>query len=194
MKRRYDVFTVIFVVSLLIGTQAVEVAKASNPLCSTVIKSPTNSTYDTGWIDLETLTVGLSGSNIYYSTSYSVDGKDNVTLPFTTEPYQGSFQISMKGLVALPLLSEGSHSIIVYQKVEAKSTPPETYWDIYSVNFSVAQQTQSSPLITPSVTNELKLSNYVSHSLVPIAIASIIVIVAVASILLVYLKRRRGKS
>jgi len=74
MKRRIALIAAMFAVSLLIGIQVVGVAEASNPWFSTIIKSPTNSTYNTSPLILETTTNGLSGSNVYYSSTYSLDG------------------------------------------------------------------------------------------------------------------------
>ena len=193
MKRKYVLFAVIFAVSILIGIQAVEVAEASNPWFSTIIKSPTNSTYNTSPLILETTTNGLSGSNVYYSSTYSLDGKQNVTIPFTTETHEKSFSITMTGIAALPLLSEGFHSITVYEKVDVGTTPPKNYWESYTVNFSVAQQIQSSSSIATSPTiNETQLPNSQPNSPMPTAIA-VIIVIAVASIVLVYFKKRIRK-
>jgi hypothetical protein len=182
MRKMLSPSIAILIVSLLIISQATQMVKASNPMFSTVIKSPTNSSYSTGLINLETVTVGLTGHNVYYSTSYSLDGRENVTVPFSTESHEKSFQITMEGFVALPLLTEGSHSITVYQEVEANSTPPMVYWENYTVNFSVAQQANatSAPSSTPTAPEFPQLS--------------VIGLLAVASFSLIFFKRRKSKT
>jgi hypothetical protein len=169
-------------------------ANASNPMFSTQIQSPTNSTYSTGLINLETVTVCLIGSNIYYTTIYSLDGKENITIPLTAEHNEKSFQTTMKGLATLPLLSAGSHNVTVYQEVEAKSTPPEVYYESYAVSFSVAQQIQSNPSISFSPTPNQTQASILSSPIVRTAIASMIIILTVASISLVVFKMRKSKT
>jgi hypothetical protein len=186
--------------SLLTMAQAAQLVmvSADDPMSYTVINSPTNSTYSTGLINLETITVGLSGSNIYYSTTYSLDGKENVTVPFTKHQ-DTIIQATMKGSVALPLLSEGSHSITVYEKVEANTTPPKAYVHNYTVNFAVVPQIHSSPSIapvTPSTTppsTTPQADNFFSQ-LSPLAIPCAIAIVVVALFLFVYFKRRKSRT
>jgi hypothetical protein len=170
-----------------------QTVEASNPWFNTVIKSPTNSTYETSPPVIEMATYGLSGANVYYSSTYSLDGKQNVTIPFITETHEKSFSITMTGIVALPLLSEGFHIITVYEKVDIGTTPPKTYSENYTVNFAVAQQTQLSPSIAPSPTiNETQLFNSQQlESPIPTAIA-VIIVMAVVLLTLVYFKRRKG--
>jgi hypothetical protein len=124
---------------------SVQLCQASNPFFSTQILSPTNSTYDTERIVLETVTNGLTGANVHYSVNYSLDGKENVTVPFTVESHQGSFQITMTGCSTLPLLPDGSHHVTVCQEVEADSSPPMAYSERYTIDFTVDDQ--SSPSI-----------------------------------------------
>lgn len=195
MRKRLFLSIAIFLLLVVIISQIVQMANASNPMFSTQIQSPTNTSYSTGLINLETITVCLSGSNIYYTTTYSLDGKENITIPLTAEPHEKSFQTTMKGLATLPLLSAGSHSVTVYQKVEAKSTPPEVYHESYTISFSVSQQIQSNPSISLSPTpRQTPASNSLSSPIVRTAIASMIIILTVASISLVFFKRRKSKT
>jgi hypothetical protein len=132
--------TAILLVIFLSFLFSIQLSQASNPWFSTVIVSPTNRTYSTDRIVLETTTNGLTGANVHYSITYSLDDKENITVPFTTESHERSFSITMKGYSTLPSLSEGSHSITIYQKVKADCTPPITHSEIYTVNFTVDDQ------------------------------------------------------
>ena len=98
MRKRLFLSIAIFLISIVPIGQTVQMATASNPMFSTQIQSPTNTTYSTGLINLETITVCLIESNIYYTTTYSLDGKENIPIPLTAEPHEKSFQTTMKGL------------------------------------------------------------------------------------------------
>ena len=115
-----------------------KVASASSPLASGAgILSPTNTTYSPGRLTLKTISVGLGGSSIYYTITYSLDGKPNVTVPLEIETHPRSFQITIRGSAPLPALSEGSHSITVYQRLDYNTTAPRTFWDSSTVYFTI---------------------------------------------------------
>jgi hypothetical protein len=105
--------------SVLFGVQVVKVAKAVPPLSSGVyIISPSNMTYSPSTLILNVSIVGLLGGNINISLYYSLDGKDNVTIPIVIHTHKMSFQASITGFVTLPELSEGSHIVKVYEEYD----------------------------------------------------------------------------
>ena len=106
--------------SVLVGVNVVKVAKSSYPLSSGInIISPSNRTYSPSLFVLNVSMVGLLGKNINVSMYYSLDGKDNLTLPIEIHTNQMSFQVSITGFVTLPELSEGSHTVKVYEESDA---------------------------------------------------------------------------
>jgi hypothetical protein len=126
------------------------VSKAADGLSSPIgIVSPVHQTYNASWLFLKLQIFGLGASTFYYSMTYSIDGQANVTLPFTTETHEHSFELTMTGQTTLHQLSEGIHNITAYQRLEAVfgSSPPEILWDSDSVNFTIDDQK------APSISN-----------------------------------------
>ncbi|MCW4028904.1 MAG: hypothetical protein NWE92_04575 [Candidatus Bathyarchaeota archaeon] len=191
MDMRKALLLCVTILMILVILEAAPMAGASNPMCSTTIKSPTNRTYNTNLIVLETLSDGLSGKNIYYTFLYSVDGKANVTLPVTTESHEKSFQITMRGAATLPELSWGPHNLTVYQKVEADSTPPMLYWDSYVVNFTVCVEGQNSQVTPPSNSEQTIAVNNPSNPIMLTTLAFAIAAVAVVTSLIIFVKQKR---
>lgn len=123
---------------LMFGSMVTNTVDAATFLSSGVgIISPTNSTYSPGALTLKTMVIGLGGSNIFYLMTYSLDGKDNVTIPLEIQIHERSFQMTMTGSTILPELSEGPHNITVYEKIEMHTSPPSTLLDMSSVYFSI---------------------------------------------------------
>ena len=84
------------------------------------IRIPANKTYDSGLLYLY-VSFHYNLLNVNYSLSYSLDGRDNESIPLTSH-YFGGFKPFgdhpelnyCDGSVALPPLSNGSHGITVY--------------------------------------------------------------------------------
>jgi hypothetical protein len=149
--------------SAMFGVQVVKVVKASSPISSGIrIISPTNITYSPSLLALKALTSGLGARNIYYSMVYRLDGKDNVTMPIVKQTHEMSFQITIIGSATVPELSEGSHSITVYQKIEVNTSAPSTLWDSTTVYFTVDDG------IPPIITNLSLENNTYSQNELPL--------------------------
>jgi hypothetical protein len=86
---------------------------------SPYIGSPSNQTYDSGWLTLYVSFKGLILGNVWFSMNYSLDGKENETVPLKSH-YYGSFiqghpeDNYWDASVELPILSNGSHYLTVY--------------------------------------------------------------------------------
>ena len=84
------------------------------------VRFPSNQTYNTGLLTLYVNFRGWIFGNVGFSMSYSLDGKENETVPLE-DHYFGFFQQRghpdrnyWDGSVALPTLSNGSHCLTVY--------------------------------------------------------------------------------
>jgi hypothetical protein len=88
---------------------------------SPYIRSPSNQTYDSGWLNLYVNFKGWIFGNVWFSMNYSLDGKENETVPLKSH-YFGFFKITgghpeknyWDGFIELPVLSNGSHYLTVY--------------------------------------------------------------------------------
>lgn len=139
--------------SVTVGVEVTNEVDAATYLSSGVgIMSPTNSTYSPSLLTLNTLVIGLGGSNIDYSMAYSLDGKGNVTFPIAIQTHDRSFQLTISGSATLPELSEGSHNITVYEKIEINTSAPSTLWDSNTVYFTIDDG-------NPPITTNLSLEN-----------------------------------
>ena len=126
---------------LLVRVQAIEPqhdARSFPIVYPTIITSPSNSTYSSNFLTLNiTAQILFEPSTVNITIVYSVDGKENVTIPVkeipevrlvtityangTTETVQGEPPFvpdRIGGWVTLPQLPEGTHHIIVYAKYE----------------------------------------------------------------------------
>lgn len=117
-----------FIILLLVGIYAAKGNIVLNNAGGTMypaatgpyVRFPSNKTYDSG---LQTLHLDFHYSiigNVNFSASYSLDGKENETVPLE-DHYFGFFQQRghpdrnyWDGSVALPTLSNGSHCLTVY--------------------------------------------------------------------------------
>ncbi len=125
------------------------------PLASPInITSPTNSTYNSLPLLEITFRYALAVSKTSMTVVYSIDGKDNATLPVTatfvpiesTRTYANgttakaisiwSYYV-ITGYVNLPELPEGSHNIAVYGKYEYTGESVFTVLDNRTVHFTV---------------------------------------------------------
>jgi hypothetical protein len=85
------------------------------------IISPSNgSTYNVGLLILNVNLTTIGGSNIQVSMNYSLDGTFNNSIPLTIQyPRGNSFILALHiGSANLPALSEGTHTLIVFSKIE----------------------------------------------------------------------------
>jgi hypothetical protein len=130
--------------------------------------------------------------DITYFASYSLDGGNSSILEYqisasdSWEPYVAE----MHGSVTLPLLGEGNHNITVLVQA-SYSQGSKMFYTNSSNSVTFAVNTPSSP--TPSPTSNKTLISEILNPTYLIAIAVVIVIAAVASVLLVFFKKRKPK-
>jgi hypothetical protein len=203
MKRRYALFTAIFVVSLLIGIQAVDVVNAdpysyfpqiivgfpnydhSQPMFASKVNSILFS------FDLSTTSNDLNSILITYNLDGNTTGYNgyipNTNITKTTAHYLGGTYWVFSGNKLLTSIPNGVHNLTVYaqiSKTQIASNP---------VRFSVNAPTPTpSPTIEPAISASPIPSKNVFASN-RLAIISLAAIVAVALVSLVYFRRRKGK-
>jgi hypothetical protein len=206
MKRKYAVFAVVFVVSILIVIQAVEGVDANplppawmNPKMAITIQSPVNGTE-------QTLPVLVSftaeGSSVFVLSSnqtedwnraffYTIDNENMATSTHRFTEIQGptdktsiATESRFSGQAYISNLTDGTHRIIVYWGVEVNvGTPQEQI--VYNSSWSATSRFYvGSSTAHPSIEPDFLV--------IVLPLVLIIVIVAVASISLVYFKRRKG--
>ncbi len=107
------------------------------PVSCISILYPANTTYSPSPLLLSVSSVGLGGCNIYYSMSYSVDGKGSVSIPLVTQSHEMSFQVTISGSSILPELPEGPHNVTVYETIQVDTSSPFTQCDNNTVCFTV---------------------------------------------------------
>jgi hypothetical protein len=170
------VFVLGLLTSLLVGVQTTGAQYAQDgryfPLASPInITSPSNNTYSSSLLTLNItfkLVSNLDRTNI--TIFYSVDGKDNVTIPVsgtfvpievtrtyengTTETVISSFfsYYVITGCVALPELPEGLHEITVYGEYEHVGGSNFNVFDSSTVYFTIDDG-------NPPVISNLSLEN-----------------------------------
>ena len=151
----------VFIVALLVRFQTVHAPYTDDgrlfPLASPIkITSPSNTTYNSDLLMLDIsfkLMLNVEKTNI--TLLYSLDGKENVTFPVsstffpveTTVTYEnGTTETGISsifsyyiigGSLALPELSEGFHSIMVYGRYERAGGSSFDVFDDASVNFTI---------------------------------------------------------
>jgi N-acetylneuraminic acid mutarotase len=133
--------------TLLIPTVAgapVDESGKGFPLASPInITSPSNSTYSDRLLTLNvTVRVMLSATSI--SISYGVDREDNVTIHLTSVPdaYGSGLVSTVTGLVTLPELPNGPHSLTVYAKYDYNNQgAPHVATDNATVYFAISDNT-----------------------------------------------------
>jgi hypothetical protein len=119
---------------------------------SPYITYPANQTYNSDLLNLNVRFKGLIWGNIYFSMNFSLDGKDNQTIPLHSH-YFGSFlhgdpeKNYWDGLVELPVLSNGSHSVTVYleglwETYDSASSHTQKKVDNQTVDFTVLSPIQ----------------------------------------------------
>jgi hypothetical protein len=103
----------------------------------TGIISPAKGSSTQNPVTLNVITGGLGGSNIFYSMSYSLDGKENVSIPVKIQSYNNSFQVGVTGLTILPILPDGLHIVTVYTLEQWQTNPPHAFWSSNEVDFTI---------------------------------------------------------
>jgi hypothetical protein len=144
-RKKLALVLILSLFSIMLRVQIIKVAKASTPTSSGIgITSPENMTYRTGQLSLKILMVALGAGNSEISVTYSLDEKANVTVPLVFQGHDRSFQVTITGSLALPTLSEGSHSVTVYSaytlyNFTAMGTFYQKYvvWDHNTVCFTI---------------------------------------------------------
>jgi N-acetylneuraminic acid mutarotase len=158
MKTVVSLVAVLFFAFLLPTINAMPTDETGQTLpvaCPVGIISPINRTYSSNMLTLNISTVAMVAANIYVSMTYSLDEKENQSIPLTTNARQNSFQAIITGSVALPTLSEGEHKIMVYAKYEINANPPHTATDQDNVYFTVNTLDPNASIDTtpPTITN-----------------------------------------
>ena len=104
------------------------------------IQSPTNTTYSSRLLFLNISYMAYPQLQFDYSMTYSLDGKENQTIPLQIHNYEyhGYSMPYLKFInaeIRLPELSESTHYLTVF----LKSDPPnsEAYYDIDTVYFTI---------------------------------------------------------
>jgi hypothetical protein len=130
--------------------------------------------------------------NINYFATYSLDGDSSILEYQISDSDSGDpYVAEIQGSVTLPPIGEGNHNITVLVQASYSQGSKMLYTNSSnSVTFAV--NTPSSP--TPSLTSNQTLFSEMLNPTYLIAIAVVIVLVAVASVLLVFLKRRKLKT
>jgi hypothetical protein len=217
MKKRFALVAVIFAVSMLIGIQAVEVVDANpinlgevSPDANTsppniTIVSPENRSYNNSSICLNiTVSEGKSKSasftminNVYYKADWKTDEVSIFSYDeYTMIPNIHNYSTALN-LTDIP---QGTHSIIIYA-VEIgtyKGSGLLQYYTFTVKNFAsttftidtLANPTPTANQSTP--TNNTGLPFELNPPIIYIILAIVIAILVVASISLVYFRRRRG--
>jgi hypothetical protein len=208
MRQSSALFAVVFLVSILIGIQVVEVVNANpipwafNPQMTISIQSPQNGTKNSLPVLVNftsrgdnQFSVSDDASEMYVrSFFYSIDGQDmgSQGMRFegtnTTTIYENGIKsgFHFNGQVCLTNLANGSHTIRVYygavNRISFVGTPLERI--IYNPAWQATAQF------------------YVEGSKIPVElnpstvifIAIVIAVMAIVSVSVLYLKRNRGKQ
>jgi hypothetical protein len=98
-----------------------------------VIASPTNRTYNSDILTLNVTGLAMRAGNIELFMNYSLDGQNCVPIPvvFQARGPDDQYMGVITGLVALPKLSDGSHSITVFGKLEVSGRPDLAQATVY---------------------------------------------------------------
>lgn len=209
MKRGYALFTAIFVVSILIGIQAVEVADA-NPMNMKPyyeifsIQSPQNNNHYTNPVTLK-ITLIRNAVTIARSYYYTIDLGTPQKISqleivkqqkITSDNYNPYTEVTLEASIVLPYLDEGWHNITVGSAtvrlyVNASLMPSSPTPNTSTVpSLSPSTSPSNSPTIESSqkAFQEKLTATQQSYTL---GILSIAVVIGFS--VLFYFKRRKGK-
>ena len=108
-------------------------ATFESPLSNFVITSPSNRTYSSNILNLNVTGQMMRASNVELFMNYSLDGQDNIPIPVSVKArsLDDQYMGVISGLVTLPKLSEGSHSITVFGDIEANGRPDLAQATVY---------------------------------------------------------------
>jgi hypothetical protein len=174
--------------------------KGTFPYGSFWITSPSNQTYNSNSaLNLEVKGEVTIKSNSQLFLNYSLDNQANHALPITLTAQPGSvFSGSFDTTVSLPLLSVGSHNIVIFGDFEVWNTTVESGSHLaqtaifFTVNSSFPQSSIS-PITEPTSTPK-QPSGFLGTNLPTeygYALVAVLVMVAVAGLSLVYFKKLR---
>lgn len=195
---------------LTIGVQTVEAQYTADgqgfPLASPIsILSPSNTTYSSSSLTLMVTSKFLLDSK-YATLSYSVDGKENASMPVSATFFPIETLITyangttkkgisifsyyiITGHIALPELPEGSHNITVYARYQANNIVGLDSSTVYFTVNSGASTTTSNMSAqnsldaeTPSNMSSLSVENTL------VTVASIVAVVLVGTVSLCHFK------
>jgi hypothetical protein len=200
MKRRIALFAMILAISLLVGELNIDIANANFfPIPSIYIRGY-NPTYPNGNNYTFTVEVHISmDAPAIVSISYSLDDKKNITisnLQYTTwmkDNGPNNHQI-YSTTEYLYNLESGNHTINAYatdSKGKVQSTNHQFTIGNKNITNSITPTTSQS---MPTINTGPKLPLEFNSSIAYIILAIVIVIIAVASISLVYFKKRRERK
>jgi hypothetical protein len=199
------IFTIALLVSLSINLNSVK-ADSNEPISfssGVTIFSPVNTTYYSRFLVLN-LTYGV-GLGVNCSMIYSIDGKYGGSVPLVFQnPTELHVINPVVGLVNLPELSEGSHSLNVYTECRIyyiASWSDTVYFTVSSSSASPSPSMEPSPSVAPSPASTIsptqipnqgnsQNTSFLSTPEFPIVIA-LVVILAAGAILGMVLRRRR---
>ena len=176
MKKTTSALTLILALlfSIVVGMHVVAASSQTDyPLASGIyIISPSNRTYSSRLLTLNVSVTTLAGSNIDISMTYSLDGMYNDTIPIVIHSRDNSFQSTITGLVTLPELPYGSHSVTVYAEYDLYNVGMNgVYYQKYihldnsTVYFTIGDVT--SPFAgdtTPPIISNLSIENKTYNS------------------------------
>ncbi len=195
MKSRIPLFTVILAISLLVGELNIEVTNANFYPIPSIYIIGYNPTYPNGNNYTFTVEAHISmDAPGIVSISYSLDDKKNITssnLKYTTwmkdnGPNNHQIYSITEYLYNLEI---GNHTINAYatdSTGKVQSTNHQFTVDNSNISNSITPTISQNP---PTINTGPKTQVGLNHSIVYITLALVIVIVAVASIALVYFKR-----
>jgi N-acetylneuraminic acid mutarotase len=124
------ILTLILLLPIVNGQLPVDQSGNTFPMASTIgIVSPVKfGNYTTNLLTLKVSQVVMVAGNIQYSVKYSLDGKANESVPLTLRPaYEGAmFQRILSGTANLLPLTDGSHMITVYERIDITTNPAQS--------------------------------------------------------------------
>ena len=127
------------------------------------IFSPLNRTYNSKFLTLNfTIACGLG---IKYSLNYSIDGKHEGPMPYVIDdPSELHVVYRGTGLVKLPELSEGSHTLTVYLEASGLVAHKSSYTD--TLNFAIDLTPPNISILSP--VNKTYTSDNITTTKIPL--------------------------
>ena len=167
MKRKIAltaILTSAFLISLVAGTQVVEVARANPfptyPVIS--IESPTNKTYTANLLFLN-VTLVTQWDGLYFTSenrivNYCIDGKESIQVTQTEYKFDAEKQASIfSGSAVLVDLTEGTHNLRVNAEYHYDNGK-QVFVSNSNVNFTI--DPNYSPSLSPSPSSNTKHNSF----------------------------------